>query len=258
MARQDNTRLTKLERRELAREKARVLREEQEKREKRNRMLLIGGILGVIVIVALVVVAIVMNSNRSAFADVAEPAGTEEGGFSLSALDVAGDSTGDPKVQVYLDYACSWCNLFEQQYAADIKEMNEAGEAEFWFYPVALLDNSNDFTAFSGLAANASGTVMEHAPDQWAAFNEQLFITYAANPSAMLPEIEAAAATAGVPAEVIARFADGEFRDWVDATTRNFLRNVARGTPEVRVDGETLVQWTDENALQDAIAAARG
>lgn len=265
MAKQDNSRLSKQERRELAREKARIMREEQEKRDKRNRMMLIGGIVGLVALVAIVVVAIVMNSNKSPYEGVAAPQGSTEGGFPVSQQLVAGqEGTGEVEVDIYLDYACSWCNIFEQQYADAIKEMASNGDAKFTFYPVALLDRSANFTGFSGLASNAAATVLEHAPDKFLDFNQQVFLTYGQNQAAMLPEIEQAAAAAGVPEDVIARFADGTYRDWVEATTRNFVQNVpATGTPAIFLDGEQWGfeqddPWTAENALQNAIEARKG
>nr|NLD40946.1 hypothetical protein [Actinomycetales bacterium] len=107
----------------------------------------------------------------------------------------------------------------------------------------------------------------QHAPEQWLDFHAALFAPYSDAvqlakteenvPAPGLPEIEAAAASVGVPAEVIARFAEGEFREWTEATTRDFVRlRDQPATPEIQVNGELLADWTAENALRDAIAAA--
>ncbi|HZK04481.1 MAG TPA: thioredoxin domain-containing protein [Actinomycetaceae bacterium] len=256
MAKADSQRLTKQQRREAAREEARRLREEQERRDKRNRMLMIAGVIGIIVLAIAATAAIIVNSNRSPLDGAEGPQGAVEGGIPINAELVAGqEGAGEVVVDVYLDYACSWCAVFEDRYADAIHELAAGGEANFWFHPVAILDPTGDFTGFSGLAANAAGTVAHLSPEYFVPFHEQLFVAYAANPASGLSEIEQAAAVAGVPQDVIDRFGAGEFRDWTEGSTRLFLTDVAQGTPHILVDGE-VIDWNQENGLQDAIAAA--
>ncbi len=261
--------LSKQERRERAREEARRIREEQARRDKRNRMLLVGGVIGLLVVAAIVIVLIVLGGNRSG-SDTASggPAGADaQGGIPLSSALVAGEAGQGVRVDVYTDYTCSWCEVFEQEAAGLMEEMSATGEAQFWIHPVATRDGTGTFTGYSGLAVNASATVAEHAPESWYAFHTALFGPYSEAAAAAqsgqqvaepgLAEIEAAGTAVGVPDDVVARFADAEFVDWTDATTRSFRASGAGGTPHVLVDGEHVANWLD-GGLREAIEAAAG
>nr|NLD40498.1 thioredoxin domain-containing protein [Actinomycetales bacterium] len=181
MARAEETpRLSKQERRERAREEARRIREEQARREKRNRRLMIGGTLALMAIMAVVVTLVVINSGKSPLEGVAAPEGSDEhGGISASTSLSVEPGEGEPvRVDVYSDYTCSWCEVFEQLHAQQIVELSESGQAEFWIHPVATLDGTGDFSGYSGLAVNASATVAQHAPEQWLDFHAALFTPY--------------------------------------------------------------------------------
>ena len=57
---------TRNERRDAAREKARVLREEQKKRDRRNKLLIQGGVVVAILAVAALVVGLVLQNTKPA------------------------------------------------------------------------------------------------------------------------------------------------------------------------------------------------
>ncbi len=56
-----------------------------------------------------------------------------------------------------------------------------------------------------------------------------------------------------MPQDVVERIPDGEFADWVAATTRQFGRDGYQGTPTIVVDGEEFLGWPEEGALLDVI-----
>ncbi|NCD17211.1 MAG: disulfide bond formation protein DsbA [Actinobacteria bacterium] len=261
-------RLTKQQRREAAREQARKLREEQERREKRNRLIVIVGVVVGLVAVAALVWAIVSSSGRSALDDVARPAGSDAaGGIPVgSSLEAGTTNEGAPEVSVYLDYTCSYCGQFEAVNAADLETLAAGGEATVRFHPVAILDGSDGaYTDFSGQAVNAAATVAEYAPAQFLDFHTELFTLWDAavqeavdaGASAVeeptVADIQATAAAVGVPQDVVERIPDGEFADWVAATTRQFGRDGFQGTPTVLVDGEEFLGWPEAGALADEV-----
>lgn len=272
MPQADNTRLTKQERREAAREQARRIREEQQRREKRNRSLVIGGlVLGVLVVIG-VVWAVLARGGGAGLADVKSPEGSDaKGGIPIGSSLVAGTTNdGDNTLNIYFDYTCHYCEQFEQLHAADLESIASDGLATVVLHPVAILDRSGDYSEYSGLAANAAATVANYAPEQFLAFHEALFGPWlaaveeaqAAGASAIenppgLAEIEAVGVQAGVPQDVVDRFADGEFRDWVDASTRQMARDGIDHTPAIflnGIDGQEFTEWTTPGSL---LAAAK-
>lgn len=262
-----NERLTKQERREAAREQARKLREEQERRQKRNRTLVIAGAVAAVLAIAGLIWAIVSSSGDSALDGVTSPAGSDaSGGIPIgSSLEAGTTNDGAPEVSVYLDYTCSYCGQFEAINAADLETLAAEGEATVRFHPVAILDGSGDYSAFSGQAASAVATVAEHAPAQFLDFHTELFTLWDAavqeavdaGASAIteptVEDIQATALAVGVPQDVADRIADREFADWVAATTRQFGRDGYQGTPTIVIDGEEFLGWPEEGALADAV-----
>ena len=261
--------LSKNERREAAREQARQLREAQAKREKRNKMLIIGGLVAFLVLVVVAVALIVSQGNKSALEGVESPAGADtKGGISLGADLTAGSTNeGAPVVDVYLDYTCHYCAQFEEINAEDLAAMASEGLITLKLHPVAILDSTGDYSGYTSLAANAAATVAQYAPDKFLDMNNGLFANYTAIIEAddagdtdtvtalySLDGIEQVAATAGVPDDVIAKFADGEFLEWVENTTRQFAKDGYTGTPTVIVDGTQLDgEWQESGYIRSLI-----
>lgn len=263
--------LSKNDRREAAREQARQLREAQAKREKRNKILIVSALAGFLVLVAIAVVLIVNQGNKSALEGVESPAGADaQGGISVGADLTAGSVNDDaPVVDVYLDYTCHYCSQFEEINEEDLQAMATEGLITLKLHPVAILDSTGDYSGYTSLAANAAATVAQYAPDKFLEMNNALFANYNAIVAAddeddqdtvaalySLDGIEQVAAEVGVPDDVIAKFADGEFIDWVESTTRQFAKDGYTGTPTVIVDGTQLEgEWQEEGYIRTLITA---
>lgn len=249
---------TKSERRAAAREQARALREAQERRERRNRLLLVGAIVGIVAIVVVAVVVILGQSGRSALADVDSPAGsTEAGGIRVGAEGVGATNEGAPVVQVYSDFMCPFCGMFEQINAPVLEELSEAGLATVDYHPVAFLDDRSLGTEYSTRAAQAAAVVADGAPEQFSAF---WFALFAVMPEQNTPglsdeEIAQVAREAGVPEDVIEAIGDDQFRPWVRAATEQATRDLPRpATPSVLIDGEPWQgDWQDPANLRAAV-----
>lgn len=248
--------ISKQERRDAARDEARRLREEQEKRDKRNRTFMLSGVAALILVAVIAVVAIMSNRPPEGFTAVANPAGSVDGGIPISQSLVAGEEGVGVRVDVYSDYTCSWCAVFEQQYGAYLTEAIQAGEVAYWAHPVSQLDPTGDFTGVSGLATNAAATVAAHEPAAFWAFHQGLFAAVPEG-AGQLSDIESAAILAGVTADTVKQFGAGEFRPFTEVATAYFLTNVAQGTPHIVVNGTPLENWTEEGSLQAAIEAAK-
>lgn len=257
--------LTKAERREIAREKARVLQAEQAKREKRNRLLMIGGIAGLVLLVALAVWAIIANGSKSELDGIDGPANADNrGGIPVgSSLEAGTVNEGAPVVSVYADFTCHFCASFEEINGEDLADMARDGLITLKLHPVALLGSGG----YNLYAANALATVAEYSPEHTLALNQLLFeefyTVYQAFQESQDPadyvlptneEVGQYALSLGVPQDVVDRFPEGEYLEWVAASTRQFSLDGNRGTPTIIVDGEKLVnQWQEPGAIRAMI-----
>ncbi len=174
-------RLTKNERREQAREQARLARVAEQKREKRRRLYWQGGVvvgvLAVLAVVALVLIQTMkpagpgpenMASGGVVFqkdlAVVAGP-GLAEGGSR-----VAPETDRENKVDlsIYVDYACPHCSEFETAYGDVIENWVGSGDATLEIYPVNILGPSG--SSYSTKAANAVACLVDQTPAPGVAF----------------------------------------------------------------------------------------
>lgn len=174
-----NQKLTKNERREQAREKARLAQEAEKKREKRNRLMLQGGIV-LVVLAVLGVVALVLSQTM-------KPAGPGpmnmiSGGFTvgqdLKVAETPALQEGEERqarnadwsqtpidVTTYVDYSCPGCGAFEQQYGSVLEQYAGSGDITLTVYPVNFLDANSLGTKYSTRAANLVSCVVEQQPD---------------------------------------------------------------------------------------------
>lgn len=267
-------RLTKNERREQARESARIQREEQRKKDKRNKILLQGGIiLGVLGVAALVVVLIVTSirpagpgPNNMASGGIQFTSGFEVTTTAPLPNDAdpipnpTSDDTDVLDIQMYADYFCPICNAFEQTNQEYINTLVESGAATLEVFPVAILDRVSLGTKYSTRSANAAACVADTAPDSFMDFHAALFANQPAEQTSGLDNaqlIELASA-AGADSDAIAECINGgTFTSFVTAMTTAAINNPdlaspssgGFGTPTVIVNGQRY-----DGAINDAEA----
>lgn len=258
MSPSDTPRQTKAERRDAAREEARRLKEEQARRERRNRLLLVSGLVALVALVVVAVVAIIGSGGTKSLADVESPAGSDASGGIVTGADGVGSTNdGAPTVQVYSDFLCPFCALFEGVNGPVLAAAAADGRATVIYHPVAFLDRLSEGTAYSTRAAQAAAVVADAAPEQFVAFQEALFANQPEEntPGLTDEQIAQIAVDAGVPQDVADTFVDGRFTDWVTAATAQASADLDRpATPTVLIDGEVWAgDWQDPAALEDAI-----
>ena len=174
--------LTKNQRRDQAREQARLAREEEKKREKRNRLFLQGGVaLGVLAVLA-VVALIITQSMKPAGPG---PENMASGGVvltqDLEIVPTPALEDGDPRVaptvdrteppldiSVYVDYACVHCSQFEQTNGSVLEHWAGSGDATVQIYPVNILDSGS---RYSTRAANLISCLADQSTDGSTLFN---------------------------------------------------------------------------------------
>ena len=176
------------ESREAARERARELRDEHRKRDRRRQLGLILGVVGGIVVVGLVVTLVLVNSARG---QSRGPQNMLSDGIKLGEGFVAVRTPGlgvgaEPKasdpnpvdvvdIQIYYDYLCPNCGVFEDRNGAQLRAWIDTGAATVEFHPIAIFTSKAADTKYAARAANAAACVAEYSPDDFFAFHEALF-----------------------------------------------------------------------------------
>lgn len=253
---------SKNERREAAREKARLLREEQRKRERRNRFLIGGGItVGALAIIAIIAV-IIFTSIRPAGPG---PANMATDGIKIGQGLVAettpalqpGEDPQEPSaneanvvdIRIWVDFLCPVCNAFETANGEQIRGWLEDGSVTYEVHPISFLDRLSQGTKYSTRSANAAACVANYSPDSFFDYMQILFENQPAENSAGLDDatLVSLAEEAGVEkqSQIEKCVTDGQFANWVGQAT---LRAQAgpipnsdvasiEGTPTVIVNG---------------------
>lgn len=270
---------TKKQRREEAREKARITREREAKRRTRNKWLAQGGLaVGVLAVVAIVALVIVRSlapagpgpANMASDGLVLEGSnGTvtavSSGGLPADATPTpAAAPTGDvPSIVVYLDYMCPFCGQFDTTNAQQLEEAVSSGAATLAIHPIGFLDNASQGSKYSTRAANAFACVANYEPDKALDVNTALFAqqpeenTRGLTDAELVTLVDGAGVTDG---DVASCITGGDFEDWVaSATTRalndpipNSSLDKLASTPLVLVNGQQY-----QGSLTDASVFAQ-
>jgi protein-disulfide isomerase len=275
--------MSKNERREAAREKAKQLREEQRKKDIRNRFILIGS-LGVVLVAIIVGVTLVIVSTL-------KPAGpgpanmASDGivigenfvaqttpGLQPGETPVASASTaGVADIRVYLDYMCPYCGQFEATNNEQIGQWVSSGAATVEIHPISILDRGSLGTKYSTRAANAAACVANYSPDQFWDFNTLMFQNQPQENSEGLDDATIKGLVTQAAAQNVDQITtcidDGEFKNWVaDATSRALqgplpgsTEEKVSGTPTVLVNGQKYGgSLTDANAFASFVVQVVG
>jgi protein-disulfide isomerase len=279
-------RQSKNARREAARQKARTLREEQRKRERRNRFFLQGGI-GVGILAILVVVALVVVGNIKPpspgpvnMASDGITIGKDFKAVRTAAIPANGKPTPTVRdktssvvtIRIYLDYFCPICNDFETANKTQLSSWMKSGAATVEIHPISILDRSSLGTQYSTRAANAAGCVAAHAPDDFWAWTQEMYVKQPAEGTVGLTNAQIIGVMKTAKVANIAKITpcvDNEtYKGWVaDATNRALngplpdsnVKTVG-GTPTVIVDGQaySATDWTSASEFQAFVLKAAG
>lgn len=210
-------RMTKNEKRQNAREQARIAREQEKRREKRNRLFLQGGIVFAVIAVLAIVGIVLMQTLKPAGPG---PENMATGGaiFGENLEVVASPALkADAKreapevnrdelpidISVYVDYMCPGCGNFEQTYGQILENYVGSGDVQLRIFPLNFLDSQSAGTKYSTRAANAFGCMVEQQPNTAFAFHNAL----------LSAEVQ--------PAEGTAALTDEELLAQVEATGGN-------------------------------------
>ncbi|MDO9063038.1 MAG: thioredoxin domain-containing protein [Microbacterium sp.] len=256
-------RVSKNERRDAAREKARQARADARRRQRRNRILLQVGIgIGILVVAALIVwvafgsqrgpAAVPANLQGDAVVQTAD--GVQTSPARAPGSDPAPTPAGDPAdgivdLTVYVDLSCPACRQFAQVYGAQIQQLVDSGSVVLETHVVSILDRLFLGSRYSTRSANAAACVIDQSPNDYPAFQSAMFVNQPAEGTEGLSDAEITEIANGVLTgsqdEVAQCIEDGTFEAWVEEATNRVtanpeLANPASGrfaTPTVVVNG---------------------
>ena len=193
------------------------------------------------------------NTAVSAGGVVAPASATESGAVLI------GKPEAKVTVSVYLDFLCPYCGQFERANGSALAAAIDAGTAKVEMYPMSFLDDLSAGTKYSTRAANSFVTVANHDPATALEFSQLLFAQQPAENSPGLTDATIAelASQAGAPADVVASFPKQTYQPWVEKITQQVFDSGIKGTPTVKINGETFTgDLYNAGPLAEAIKAA--
>lgn len=264
------------ERREAARQKARILREGHRKTDRRRRLFLQGGI-GLFIVVVIGVVALLVSSG--VHAPSSGPLNMQSDGIKIAtgykAVSTPALKPGETPtaskanatdviaIQIYVDYQCPICGAFEKANAAQIATLVKTGAATLEIHPISVLDRVSLGYKYSTRAANAAACIANYSPNSYFDYSALLFANQPAENTNGLTDGKlmslAKKASPKRLASIDSCITKQDFKSWVNAATTRATTGPIAGTNVKKVSGTPTViingqQYT--GAVNDATAFA--
>jgi protein-disulfide isomerase len=274
----------KNERREAAREKARVLRDAHRKRDRTRRALIPRGIVVFIVVVIAVIALVVANGIRPPsrgplnMASDGIKIGTGFKAVTTTALK-PGEAPIPSKtnskdviaIQIYLDYQCPICGSFEKTNASQISTWVKSGAATLEIHPISILDRVSLGTKYSTRSANAAGCVANFSPNSYFDFSALLFSHQPAENTDGLTDDQIISLVKKAKPQKLSSIENcvraQTFKSWVNAATTRATTGPIVGTDVPKVEATPTViingmKYTgavnDASAFASAVVKAAG
>lgn len=193
---------------------------------------------------------------------------TENGGFPVGATGVVGEGLDDSRVRVdiYLDFMCPICGVFEESQGPVLEQLREDGTADVYYHPISILDRYSQGTEYSTRAASAAALIAQESPENFIPFVEAMFMNQPEEGTTGLSdaEIQEIARVAGVPDEVVAKIPSYAYTAWVRSATEQASIDGMKGTPTVAINGDMQdpqanpgdLNWSQPGALLEAVQEA--
>ena len=264
-----NEKLSRSEQREIARQKAREIREQQQKKEKRNKLIIQLSVVAVLLGSVGIVVAFIFGSQGSDVArpDLGEkPANMEfDNGIRLGeGLEPVsnGEQQDVPNIQIWVDYQCPVCQAFDVPNNQQIRSWVDTGVATVEYHPISFLDRAS-VDNYSSRAANFAACTANYSPENFFDVNAIMMERQPGEGTGTLTDDDllgiAEEAGVNVDDDFTACVASKAFDDWIQQTTNEVLTTPRpgsgvqiTGTPSVIVDGEEYTWATGEELVNPA------
>ena len=253
------SRPTKNQKRQEAREKARAMREQQSKKAKRNKVLIQGSLaVGVVAVIAVVAIFI-MSSLRPPGPG---PLNMQSDGIKLTQglkavptpalaadeLPVPSEANADgvPAINIFIDYSCPACAQFEMLNGPLLRSWLENGTATVEYHILSFRDAQTAGTRYATRGGNSAACVAEHSPDNFFDYSELLLMnqpqppeTFELTDDQMVSLAEQSGASNLAAIEECIK--DETFANWVQQAT---ARAMTTGPIPVRDSEIPLVTFT--------------
>ncbi len=261
------SRPTKNQKRQEARDKARALREKQSKKSKRNKILVQSSLAVTVIGVIALVTVLIISSLRPPGPG---PANMQSDGIKIGQGLIAertpallpdeipvpsvANADGVPALNIFVDYSCPACAQFESIYGELLRTWAESGTATVEYHLLSFRDAQTAGTRYATRSANSAACVAAFAPDSFFNYNDLLLRSQPVPPASYeLTDDQmvqlAGAAGADNLAEIESCIADETFSNWVSQATaramstgplsvRNSEIPLVVGTPTVLVNGK--------------------
>jgi protein-disulfide isomerase len=270
-------RATRSEQREATREKARQLREANARKERSKSLVLkLSVVVGVLAAAAIVVVTILSGVNQNN-AVAGGPAnmiynsgikiGTNLEAYTKTQTpepnpSAAASTNGQvPNIQIYIDYQCPICGMFESGNTEQLRSWVKTGAATVEIHPISFLDGRGSPNTYSSRSANAAVCVANYSPNSFFDYNAALFANQPAEgtPGPENDALVARANTIGVQnaSKVADCINNNTYKKWISDTTDKVLDPSysvqgssikVTGTPTIVVNGKQYT-WSTEADL---------
>jgi protein-disulfide isomerase len=267
-------RQTKNQRREAAREAARIAREKQQRRDRMLKWLIpTVSTVAVLAIAGGIIWAVVANAPgpqsaagpRNMISDGilftgedGEATPVKTGALAPSAEPTPTEPEGDDVAHIvtYVDFSCPACKSFEESYSEAIQTLVAEGQATLEVHPIAILDNQYLGSRYSSRSNNVGACVADLAPESFLDVMDAMYAGQPAEGTSGLSNDELVDLVHGAgveDADIDQCIQDEFFAPWVAAATERATANtdlLAAGaagfsTPTVVVNGEVWDRTVD-------------
>ena len=262
--------LTKQQRQQQAREKARLLQQAEAKRARRTRLFVALGSSFAVILVVAAVAFVIWNGTKkgeevkpeaSPSANVSADGVISVGKGSSEGTTRAGAKNADkPRVRIYSDYACTHCNDLEKEYGNKLVNLAGKGEITLEIVPLSVLQQK-----FSDVASQADYYIAEKTPQYYAAFHTKYFADVSAPIFARKKGIPSesqhkkvaldVAKKVGVPDNVLkglnSALSENRYASFLQHAAKKFADAGHQGTPTVTINGKRLEDWTEGKLLTE-------
>ena len=223
----------------------------------RRRKTAIGGaIAALVVIAALVLVFVVQTSRTATSSHAAKPAHTVSNGQVVE----VGQASAPTTVDLYFDYQCPNCKIFEDQNGAKLDSLLAQGAVKVRYHGMAFLDTTAN-KQYSTRALNAAAAVVNAAgPEAFQKFHDLLYKNQPAEGGSGLSDQQliSYASQAGATGSTVSKeITDLAYGDWVKQVTDQASKDGITGTPTVLVNGTQVQNWTSAG-FDAALKTAQG
>jgi protein-disulfide isomerase len=261
----------------MARENARIAREEARQRARRRKWYAQGSIAAIILVGLAIAGFVVVNAVQPAgpgpknmlsdgIVMTSTTQATTTAALKSGASPVAtkkDSSTSVAHIVTYIDYQCPYCQQFETTNASQLGTWLNGGFATLEIHPIALLDSQSSGKKYSTRSANAAACVANYQPNTFFAVNSALFAAQPKEGASGLTDAKILSIVkgAGASGSAIEKCVhDQTFKDWAGAATNRALTKPlpnstltkASGTPTILVNG---TQYNGSLTDADAFAS---